>query len=265
MSSASSSTTGYRDHVATLAGFQKSRRGAPPYSLLVNRPAGRRIAALAAVVGMTPNGVSIVSAVFSAAGLVMMAAVSPSIGAAVAVVALLLVGYAIDSADGQLARLTSGGTLAGEWLDHCLDMVKMSSFHAVILISAYRFERDSLGTWPMAVAVAFGIVAVTSFFVFILTDQLRRQAGGEGPPRPQSIWFMVANAPMDYGVQCLWLLTRPWPTLFFGGYALLGAANLGYLCLGAWSRFGQLRALDAERAAARTGRGDGAGAGGGAA
>lgn len=254
---ATSSTTGgpagYRDHVATLAGFQKSRRGAPPYSLLVNRPAGRRIAALAAVAGLTPNAVSIVSAVFSAAGLVLMGVASPSVAAAVGVVALLLVGYAIDSADGQLARLTSGGTLAGEWLDHCLDMVKMSSFHAVILISAYRFERDDLGTWPMAVAVGFGIVAVTSFFVLILTDQLRRQVGGEGPPRPQSIWFMVANAPMDYGVQCLWLLTRPWPAVFFGGYALLGAANLGYLALGAWSRFGQLRRLDAERAAARAG------------
>lgn len=243
----------YRHHVATLAGFQKSKRGAPPYSLLVNRPAGRRIAALAAIAGITPNGVSIISATFSAAGLVLMALAEPSIAAAIGVVALLLGGYAIDSADGQLARLTSGGTLAGEWLDHCLDMVKMSSFHAVILISAYRFERDDLGTWPMATAVAFGIVAVTSFFVFILTDQLRRQAGGAGPPRPQSIWFMVANAPMDYGVQCLWLLTRPWPTLFFGGYALMGAANLGYLALGAWSRFGQLKALDAERAAARAG------------
>jgi hypothetical protein len=61
---------------------------------------------------------------------------------------------------------------------------------------------------------------------------------------------MVAGAPTDYGVQCLWLLTRPWPTLFYGGYALLGVANLGYLVLGAVSRFRQLVRLDRERAAA---------------
>jgi phosphatidylglycerophosphate synthase len=238
----------YRADVAALAAHQKSKRGAPPYSLLVNRPLGRRIAAAAHVAGLTPNTVSIISALFTGAGLALMGLVEPSWPMAVAVVALLVLGYAIDSADGQLARLTSGGTLAGEWLDHCLDMVKMSSFHAVILISAYRFDAG-MGEWPMGVAVAFGVVAVTSFFVFILTDQLRRQAGGAGPARPRSAWFMLLSAPTDYGVQCLWLLTRPASTLFFTGYAVLAAANLGHLALGAVSRFRQMQALDATRSA----------------
>jgi len=242
----------YRRGVEVLSAHQKSRRGAPPYSLLINRPLGRRIAAWAHVFGLTPNTVSILSAICTAVGLVLMATLSPSIAAAIAIVVTLLGGYAVDSADGQLARLTSGGSMAGEWLDHSLDMVKMSSFHAVILISAFRFDRD-LGDWPLLTAIAFGIIAVTSFFVFILTDQLRRQSGGKGPERSQSILFMVAGAPTDYGVQCLWLLTRPWPKVFFGGYALLAVANLGYLAIGAVSRFGQLKTLDSQLAAAKVG------------
>ncbi|MEZ5321673.1 MAG: CDP-alcohol phosphatidyltransferase family protein [Microthrixaceae bacterium] len=243
----------YGDAVESLkARAQKSRRGAPPYSLLVNRPAGRRIAAAASVLGLTPNSISLISGTVSAVGLVAFAAWSPSPLHVVVAVAALLVGYAIDSADGQLARLTTGGTLAGEWLDHSLDMVKMSSFHVVIGISLVRFP-GSIGLdrrWAVAgVVMGFGVVAVTSFFVFVLTDLLRRQVGGAGPPRPTAWWFMLLGAPTDYGVQCLWLLTRPWPRLFFGGYTLLAVANLGYLCVGMRSRFGQLRALDRERAA----------------
>ncbi|MFN8050390.1 MAG: CDP-alcohol phosphatidyltransferase family protein [Acidimicrobiales bacterium] len=239
---------GYRRDVATLAAHQKSRRGAPPYSLLVNRPLGRRLAAVAHGLGMSPNAVSLLSASLSALGLVLLAFVEPSVVTSTLVVLLLLVAYAVDSADGQLARLVSGGTLAGEWLDHSLDMVKMASFHAAILVSAVRFDR-SMGDWPAATAIAFGIVAVTLFFVMILTDQLRRQAGGTAPVRSGSPWFLVAVAPTDYGVQCLWLLVRPQSTVFFAGYLLLAVLNLGYLGIGAVSRFTELQRLDRERGA----------------
>ena len=239
---------GYRRDVATLAAHQKSRRGAPPYSLLINRPLGRRIAALAHVVGIGPNTVSLMSAALSATGLLLLALTEPTILTAVAVVLFLLVGYAVDSADGQLARLTSGGTVAGEWLDHSLDMVKMGSFHAVILVSAYRFDRG-LGEWPMLTAIGFGIVAVTLFFIMILTDQLRRQSGGSAPARPGSAWFLLLVAPTDYGLQCLWLLLRPSSKVFFAGYLLLAVVNLAYLAVGALSRFRELSRLDAQRAA----------------
>jgi phosphatidylglycerophosphate synthase len=239
---------GYRRDVEQLAAHQKSRRGAPPYSLLINRPLGRRIAALAHGLGLTPNAVSLISASFTALALVLVAVVEPSVAASAVVVVLLLIGYAVDSADGQLARLVSGGTLAGEWLDHALDMVKIAAFHGVILISAYRFDRD-LGEWPMLVAIGFGVVAVTSFFVMILTDQLRRQAGATAPARSGSAWFLLLVAPTDYGLQCLWLLTRPASRVFFVGYALMALVNAAYLAVGALGRFRELRAVDERRAA----------------
>ena len=233
----------YRADVAALAAHQKSSRGAPPYSLLINRPLGRRIAALAHLAKMTPNQVSIVSSAFTMSALAIFAVVSPSWPVALVVTALLVLGYAIDSADGQLARLTTGGTLAGEWLDHTLDMLKLGSFHAAVLISAYRFDPGH-GVWHMGVAIAFGVIATTLFFILILTDQLRRTSGVSAPPRPKSWWFMLLALPTDYGIQCLWMVMRPSSELFFVGYALLAVANLGYLIIGAVSRFRQLTAAD---------------------
>lgn len=240
----------YRDDVAALGAAQKSSRGAPLYSLWVNRPLGRRLAALAHQLGLSPNQVSLISAVFTMSGLALFAFVRPSWSLALAVVALLVTGYAIDAADGQLARLTTGGSLAGEWLDHTLDMVKVGAFHAAVLVSAYRYSGE-LGVWPLAVALGFVVVATSSFFVLILTDQLRRSAGVDAPARPSTWWFVLLGLPTDYGVQCLWMVTRPTEQVFFGGYAVLAAANLGYFGIGALNRFAQLSAADSATGEAR--------------
>ena len=47
-------------------------------------------------------------------------------------------GYALDSADGQVARLTGGGSLLGEWLDHMIDSTKIAALHLAVLLHACR-------------------------------------------------------------------------------------------------------------------------------
>lgn len=236
----------YRDDVAALGAAQKSSRGAPPYSLFVNRPLGRRIAAVAHQLGLRPNQVSIVSWILTMSGIALFAFGATRWPLAVGAVALLVVGYAVDAADGQLARLTTGGTIAGEWLDHCLDAVKLGAFHGAVAVSAHR-HTDEVGSWPLYVAIAFGIVASAAFFMLILTDMLRRTNGLQGPPRPTSWWFVLLGLPTDYGVQCLWMVLRPASSVFFAGYALVALANLGYLVVGGVGRFRQLLAADASR------------------
>ena len=74
----SATTDRFRDVVIRLRAAQKSKsRGAPAYSLYVNRPAGRPLAALAYVAGLSPNAVSAVSALFTATGVVLLAVVPP--------------------------------------------------------------------------------------------------------------------------------------------------------------------------------------------
>ena len=105
----------YGDTVRRLAAAQKSGRGAPAYSRFVNRKLGRLFAAAGFHLGLTPNGITVISAAFSFSGLVLLAAMRPSWWLGFAVTALLVLGYALDAADGQLARLRGGGSVTGEW------------------------------------------------------------------------------------------------------------------------------------------------------
>ncbi|OAX67752.1 hypothetical protein A5N15_01010 [Rothia kristinae] len=51
-----------------------------------------------------------------------------------AVIAALLfaLGYAMDSADGQVARVTGASSPGGEWLDHVVDSVRVPAIHLTV-------------------------------------------------------------------------------------------------------------------------------------
>ncbi|MHA6693428.1 CDP-alcohol phosphatidyltransferase family protein [Homoserinimonas sp. A520] len=247
--STNADSPGYRSTVAQLAIAQKPGRGAPPYSRWVNRRFGRWLAAGAYLLGRTPNQVTAASATMTFVALALVAAVNPSWWLGVLVTFLLLLGYALDSADGQLARLRGGGTKSGEWLDHIVDAFKNVLFHGVILVSFYRFGTGG----PDAVLlIPLGFIVVSSVFFFgmMLTDQLRRLASSErgetyAKPSGGGGWLQTIVAiPNDYAVLCLAFLTFGWRTGFVIIYGLLFAANAVILfgVLIRWWR--QLRTLD---------------------
>ena len=97
-----------------LGGAQKSAVGVPAYLRFVNRRLGGWLAALGYGIGLTPNHLTAISAILSAAAMVFLCLVAPTIPVSVAITALLLAGYAFDSADGQLSRVRGDGTPAGE-------------------------------------------------------------------------------------------------------------------------------------------------------
>ena len=84
---------------------QKTSKGVSLYSRHINRPLGRVLAAAAFRAGLTPNQVTLLSALVSYAALAAVALLPPSWGLAAGVYAGLVLGFALDSADGQLARL----------------------------------------------------------------------------------------------------------------------------------------------------------------
>ena len=125
---------GVAESIRALSAAQKSNAGAPLYSRVINRPVGRVLAAVAHRVGLTPDQVTLLSACCTYLGIVLIAVWRPSAAAAVLTSLLLMLGYALDSADGQLARLRHGGSKAGEWLDHVADAVKLSTLHGAVAI-----------------------------------------------------------------------------------------------------------------------------------
>lgn len=239
----------YRNALSALPYAGKSDFGAPAYSRFVNRPVGRRFAAVAAALGASPNQVTLVSALFSFTGIVLLAVVPPSLALGVGVAVLLAIGYALDSADGQVARLQGTGSPAGEWLDHTVDMAKIFCLHAAVLISWLRF--DDIGLAQTLVPLAFGATTVVSFFGWLLVDLLRRATPGAAEAaRPQRapVARSLLRLPSDYGL-LLWVFVA-WSTpVFLWSYSALLAANVAItaLALPVWYR--QARALPTNKPA----------------
>ena len=106
---------GYRSAVTRLASAQKPGAGVPPYTRFVNRPMGRRLAAAAHVVGLSPDQVTAVSVLASSVGLALLTLLAPSVSLGLLIGFLMVLGYALDSADGhrRQAGYLRGATWAG--------------------------------------------------------------------------------------------------------------------------------------------------------
>jgi phosphatidylglycerophosphate synthase len=198
---------------------------------------------------LSPNQVTVLSALCSAAGIAVLALMRPAALTGVLVAGLLLLGYALDSADGQLARLRQASSTAGEWLDHMIDSAKISAIHCAVLVSLYRFF-DLGSSAYLLVPLGFCIVGAVHFFAETLNDQLRRihavtpRSQQSGGPRPSVLRSLVV-APTDFGVLCLAFVLLGWRDGFLVVYALLFAAEGGYLLLAAVKWFREMVALDA--------------------
>lgn len=245
----SSETMG--DVLRRLSTAQKGRaKGAPGYSVYVNRPVGRVFAAIAYRLGMTPDAVTGVSAVFTFTGILLIAfaPLTPWLG--VVVWLLLATGYALDSADGQVARLRGGGSVAGEWLDHFIDAIKIVSLPLATAVGLYRIDDVPRGY--LFVPLGFAIVATATFFGMILNDLLKATRGvassaqrGGGGGALRSLLLL----PVDYGIVCLVYVLWGWTDLFLIAYAFFFAAAAGFCLLAAVRWFREMRALP--RAGAR--------------
>jgi phosphatidylglycerophosphate synthase len=189
---------------------------------------------------MTPNQVTLVSAAFSYGGVAALAAVRPSWGLAVAVYAALAVGFAFDSADGQLARLLGTGGPAGEWLDHVVDCAKITAVHAAVLITFYRHFALPGDGW-LLLPLGFQLAAVVIFFGGLLTDKLKPKAAA--PAGAPSRLRAVALLPVDYGVFCAVFLLLGSDRAFRYGYLALFAVHAVFLAAFLAKWFRELTAL----------------------
>lgn len=240
-----------REAMERLKQAQKSSKGAPAYSRFVNRPLGRPLAASAYVLGMTPTQVTLVSGAATLLGILTIALISPTWWSSLLASALLVLGYALDSADGQLARLTGKGSLSGEWLDHFFDAVKASSIHLAVLVCWFRFYGIE-DIWLVA-PLTFGATSSVFFFGIIATDFLRRihrlEHPGEGSTAPAEMWrnsplYSLAVVPTDYGFLCLSFLLLWWHTGFMLIYSALAAINVFVLLLAATRWYRAIRRLE---------------------
>lgn len=232
--------TTFSAHLARLDAAQKPGGGVPAYMRWVNRRLARGIAALAATLGFSPNFITAMSATLTATGLMVLMAMpaTPLVGVVVAV--LLALGFAFDSADGQLARLTGNSSPAGEWLDHVVDGLRTPAVH--VCVAGAVLIRSEGFTWVIAVAACFAVLASGQFISQILAEQLMKHRG-VAEKEPSGILKSFALLPTDTGVMCwLFLLWGSMPA-FVTGYTLLFITNFIHAIISMRRKYAKLSAL----------------------
>lgn len=233
--------TAFSTALTNLTRSQKPKRGVSLYSRFLNRPLGRVLAAACYSVRLSANQVTVISAAVTALALatLMLAPASWWRGALVA--ALLVLGFALDSADGQVSRLTGTSSKAGEWLDHVVDAGKMVAVHGAVLVAFLVSTPLPAGIRPLAMALPpiFQLTAVVTFAGGVIAELLSRIAAPKPTQaRPTSVTRAMALLPADFGILSLSFVLFGWPTAFLTVYGLLLLANLliAALLLAKWFR-----------------------------
>ena len=205
-----------------LARAQKSGAGVPWYMRVVNRRLGRGLAALASPTPVTPDQVTGASFVAFLAGAGLLVVAEPGVVMALVAMLLLQLGFALDSADGQLSRLRGTGSPAGEWLDHVVDAARHLLFHVAVGAGLLRFT--DLPDAALLIPAVFAVVSSVRFFAQILAEQLaRRDPLGEPDQVPRfGTWI---QAPADTGLNNFVVLLWPWTPVFLVVYGALALAN----------------------------------------
>lgn len=213
--------------------------------MYVNRRLGRLLASLAYRLGLTPNHATAISAVHTVGGLCAILLLPPSLWSGMLAAVLLVLGYAWDSADGQLARLRGGGSLSGEWLDHFVDAFKLASIHLVVLIALWWHTTLRDTVW-LLVPIVFSVIQVVTFFGMLLNDLLKNKIGVESTHSRGggTLGRSLILAPTDFGILCLLFAVWGATTVFLGGYLILCILNGGFLVLAAIKWFREIRSLE---------------------
>lgn len=222
--------TRFSTSLEALHAAQKTPRGVSLYSIWINRPLGRRLAAAADVLSLRPNQVTVLNATCSFAAIAVLAGLRPSFASGALASILLVLAFALDSADGQLARLRRASSASGEYLDHMLDCAVKTSLHAGVLVAVYRYGERGL---DLLVPVGFQIVALLLFFGGILVAKLHEQSARGGSERPaRRVSGNVSSVlllPVDHGVISLSFLFWGAFELFQVVYLLLFVAHVALL------------------------------------
>lgn len=180
---------------------QKPGVGVPAYTRWVNRRLARYAAATAVSLRLSPNMVTAGSAALSLFGLLFVILMPPSLSTGLTSALCLAAGYVLDSADGQVARVTERGSPAGEWLDHVVDAIRTPAIHLAVLAGLALH----VGVPPvvMAVPLLYCLLSAGHFMSQILAEQLVRVHGSHARTDSESSpLHSLVRLPMDAGLLC---------------------------------------------------------------
>lgn len=213
---------------ASLVAASKKPSGSI-YTRYVNRNAAIPLTYMFWRLGVHPNTISVVSSAVTHTALGLLLVLGVAVPVVVGAYLLLVLGYMLDSCDGQLARVSGKTSKRGEWLDHSLDMVKLLTFNMTLGYLLLTHAID--GTLPMG--AVFGAIVLnllfqpTHFFVISMKDAIlglpKKPAATASPAQGLggAAAALLRNA-ADYGLFMPMVLLLPWIEAFLYIYLAYG-------------------------------------------
>lgn len=205
-----------------VATFLRHHGGGQPLTRAFSQPLGAVLASLAARCSLSPNAVTLLALATSLAGAAMYASRDGATATWTAAV-LLQLGYALDCADGQLARVTGRTSRLGGWLDVYCDHVAIAGLSFALLFHLVA-RADGIG---LPVSAAFLLVLLYtagrtgSLYSSNLASVWRRNAPAgvpDGRSFPRRAFGVLVDTPTALLAVCV---LREWPDALLA-YLLAG-------------------------------------------
>lgn len=182
---------------------------------------GGVFAALALVAGWSPNAVTLIGLATAIGGCVPFIFGTDAL-AWIAAAILWQISFALDCADGQLARATKRSSRYGGWLDVYCDHIRQSA----IAIAIYAVLSAELSA-PVAIVASFVFAAGQSSYLHTASIMNVLSSSHGGSAAPLSPLQRVVRGTLDTPLLLLGLcIARPYPQVL----ALL-AAGIGALLM----------------------------------
>jgi len=217
------------------------KRSGGVYTRYVNRNAAMPLTWLLWKAGLAPNAVSLISFCLTHAALVILIAMGTTSTAAVIGYLLLVLGYVLDSCDGQLARVSGRTSKLGGWLDHSFDMVKLINLNLTLgyVMISTAIEMEAALALPFTAAGLNLLSQPAHYFVVCMKCQMFESSGAshdaatggaDGDGRAGFDVRRLAVLPIlfmaDYGIFIMIVLLLPWQELFVPIYFGYGVFSL---------------------------------------
>ena len=132
-----------------------------PYTVYINRKLGSMIAN-ACPKSITPNSLTFISFIVFLIASYLLITSNNIVTSSLATI-LFLFQYALDSADGVLARLRNQSSKVGEWLDHSLDGLRIVILHIAVLVMLF-VNNGMIGLIEI-LAVGISIISMSGNYI----------------------------------------------------------------------------------------------------
>ncbi|MEU4366974.1 CDP-alcohol phosphatidyltransferase family protein [Micromonospora chersina] len=183
----------------SVADFHRVNRGGGLFSESISQWIGAVFALVAQRLGLRPTALTITNLVLGLAASVTVVALAPKVAAgsvpawAVGLLALVAwqIAYALDCADGQLARVTGQGSAAGARVDVLCDVAAQIALVTALGATAVA-QRPSTPTWLIAVFAG-------TWMVNLVTSVMQAGPNAASMVTSTSLPVRLAKLVRDYG------------------------------------------------------------------